>query len=101
MILKIIWSPLSLEQVKEIAQYIALDKVGAAEKWVDGLFGLVDGQIDNPEKGRVVPEINRPEIRELIYRKNFRVVYKLQDHSMQILIVKRFSQLLRDIDIES
>jgi plasmid stabilization system protein ParE len=98
---KIVWSPLSLEHVKELAQYIALDKVGAAEKWVDDLFSLVEGLADNPEKGRVVPETNQPLIRELIFRKSFRVVYKLENQKIQILIVKRFSQLLKESEIES
>ena len=42
--MKLKWSPLALERVKEIAQYIALDKPSAAENWVDGLFETVEHQ---------------------------------------------------------
>ena len=37
--MKIIWSPLAIERVSEIAEYIALDNPVAAEKWVDDIFG--------------------------------------------------------------
>ncbi len=33
--MKIIWSPLSIEQLSEISTYIAQDKPMAAENWVE------------------------------------------------------------------
>ena len=39
--MKIKWSPLSIERVTEIALYIANDKVGAADKWIDSVFSAV------------------------------------------------------------
>ena len=33
--MKIIWSPLSLERIVEIAKYIAEDKPGASNNWVE------------------------------------------------------------------
>ena len=40
--MKIVWSPLALERVEDIAQYIAEDKPDAAVKWVDELFFTVE-----------------------------------------------------------
>ena len=36
--MKIIWSPLALERVKEIAEYISQNNLSAAEKWVISIF---------------------------------------------------------------
>jgi len=54
---RIIWSPLSLERVAEIADYIARDNLTAAERWVDGIFKLVEPLEDLPKPGRIVPEL--------------------------------------------
>lgn len=55
--MRIVWSPLALERVKDIAQYIAEDKPSAAVEWVDGIFDTVERLSDFPESGRVVPEV--------------------------------------------
>jgi len=39
--MKIVWSPLALKRVQEIATYIAMDKPSAAEDWISGLFKAV------------------------------------------------------------
>jgi plasmid stabilization system protein ParE len=55
--MRIIWSPLSLQRIEEIADYIADDNISAAKKWVDETFGKVEGLNSNPEIGRMVPVI--------------------------------------------
>jgi plasmid stabilization system protein ParE len=42
--MKIIWSPLAIDRVSEIAEYIALDKPAAADNWINTLFSKV-GQL--------------------------------------------------------
>jgi plasmid stabilization system protein ParE len=90
--MKIIWSPLALERVQEIACYIARDKPSAAEKWVKDLFTLVGRVATQPRRCRIVPELNRPDIRELIHG-SYRVIYRLTD-SIHILTVRHGRQLL-------
>jgi len=55
--MKIIWSPLSLQRIQEISDYIALDNISSANNWIDIIFGKVDILKSNPEIGRIVPEI--------------------------------------------
>lgn len=43
--------------MSEIAEYIALDKPSAAEKWVDDIFNSVKRLEQFPESGRIIPEI--------------------------------------------
>ncbi len=56
--MKIIWSPLAVDRVAEIANYIAKDKPAAAEKCVENIFSKTQNLASFPEAGRMVPEIN-------------------------------------------
>ncbi len=91
--MKIIWSPLAIDRVAEIANYIAKDKPAAAEKWVDKIFSKVEGLISSPDLGRIVPEINKDQYREVIYG-NYRIVYRIEEKRISILTVRHGKQLL-------
>ena len=95
--MRIVWSPLALERVEDIAQYIAEDKPGAAVEWVDGIFDTVERLADFPEIGRVVPEVGGRRIREVIFGA-YRIIYSVRDQ-VDILTVRRSSQLLRMSEI--
>jgi addiction module RelE/StbE family toxin len=97
--LKITWSPLAAEQVRDIASYIALDKPSVAEQWIDKMFDSVEQLIDFPKSGRVVPELQINSIRELV-QGNYRVIYKIQDNSISVLTVKSYRQQLRSDEIK-
>lgn len=96
--MRIVWSPLALERVEDIAQYIAEDKPDAAIEWVDGLFSTVERLADFPESGRMVPEVGLRRIRELIFG-TYRVIYGVKDQ-IDILTVRRSSQLLRMSELD-
>ncbi len=91
--MRIVWSPLVLERVEDIALYIAEDNPEAAAKWVDDLFFAVEWLADFPESGRVVPKVGSRRIRELIFGA-YRVIYSVKSQ-VDILTVRRSSQLLR------
>lgn len=95
--MRIVWSPLALERVEDIVQYIAEDKPGAAVEWVDGIFDAVERLSDFPESGRVVPEVGGRRIREVIFG-TYRIIYSVRDQ-VDILTVRRSSQLLRMSEI--
>jgi toxin ParE1/3/4 len=90
--MRLVWSPLALTQVRDIARYIAKDKPSAAQKWVQRLFAAVERLPDQPLACRVVPELNRPDIREFIFG-NYRVIYRLRN-GLQVLVVRHGRQLL-------
>lgn len=78
---------MALRRVTEIVDYISRDRPDAAARWAEGLFALVDQLEAHPGRGRIVPEIGRPAIRELIYGE-YRIVYKVQATSVGILTVR-------------
>jgi len=97
--LKIIWSPLAVEQVRDIASYIALDKPTVALEWAENIFDSVEILIDFPKSGRIVPEINRKEIRELI-QGSYRIIYKIKPKEILVLVVKSGRQKLKENEIK-
>lgn len=92
--MKIVWAPLAIRRAYEAAAYIAGDKPEAALKWLDGLFAATDRLERFPESGRFVPEIGLPEYREIVYRRAYRIVYRLGNGQVSILTVRNLAQLL-------
>jgi toxin ParE1/3/4 len=91
--MKIIWSPLALDRVAEIAEYISQDNPTAAIDWVNRIFAKVGQVISFPESGRIVPETNHEKIRELIYG-DYRIIYRIEEKQISILTVRHGKQIL-------
>ncbi len=91
--MRIIWSPLAVDRASEIADYIAQDKPSAAEKWIDTVFSKVEYLKSSPEIGRIVPEINDSQFRELIYG-NYRIIYRIETKQISILTIRHGRQIL-------
>ncbi len=91
--MKIIWSPLAVDRVAEIAEYIAQDSPNSTEKWVESIFQVVERLEKFPKSGRVVPEIKQDDFREIIHG-NYRIIYRLQNEIVSILTVRHGRQLL-------
>lgn len=96
--MKVVWSPLALQRVEEIVQYIAADNPQAAAQWVEDLFATVGRLTDFPESGRIVPEVNSSRIREIIFG-TYRVIYSVKKQ-VEIMTVRRSSQLLRASEVD-
>jgi toxin ParE1/3/4 len=92
------WSPLAVERVVEIGEWIAADRPTAAGRVVEGLFAAVERLADFPESGRQVPEFERPDIREIIYRE-FRIIYRVNVDHVGILTVRHSLQLMDEADL--
>ncbi len=91
---QIIWTEPALFDVNEIAEYIALDKVGAARRWVNHVFKSV-GQLEQfPEVGRKPPELDDSTYREIIVNP-CRIFYRLDQDKAYILHVMRGERQLR------
>ena len=91
--MKIVWSPLAVDRVSEIAGYIAQDNPVAAESWINTVFRKVEDLKAFPESGRIVPETDNKTIRELIYG-NYRIIYRLEEKRLSVLTVRHGKQVL-------
>jgi toxin ParE1/3/4 len=91
---QIIWTEPALFDLNEIAEYIALDKVGAARRLVNHVFKSV-GQLEQfPEVGRKPPELDDSTYREIIVNP-CRIFYRLDQDKAFILHVMRGERQLR------
>ncbi len=98
--MKLLWTKESLSKLQEIETYIAADNPKAANELVNKIIFLAESLIDNPKKGRVVPELQISQIRELIH-KNYRLVYLLKRNSVEILTVFEGHRLVKSEEILS
>lgn len=87
------WSPLAIERVVEIGEWIAVDHPDSASRIVEGLFSAVERLADFPESGREVPEFERRDLREIIYRQ-YRIVYRVRMDCVDVLTVRHSLQLM-------
>jgi toxin ParE1/3/4 len=96
--LKLLWTEEALERLKEIEEYISRDNPVAAVEFIDKLISLTVTITDNPEQGRIVPELSIEFIRELLH-KNYRIVYLIKKRSIDVLTVFEGHQLLKKEEI--
>jgi plasmid stabilization system protein ParE len=92
--LKIKWSRDSVEDLKEIYQFIVLDSPYYARVFNDRIFEMVEHLEFFSEIGRRVPESDDPHVRELIY-KGYRIIYQIRENYLEIITVIHGSKLLK------
>lgn len=91
---KIVWSPRASNSLEEICAYIARDSEHYACVFAQRIVEAVEELVEFPDIGRIVPEYSEPALRERIVG-NYRVVYRLQSDTVQIVVVAHGSRLLR------
>lgn len=64
------------------------------ERLIAGVFSQVERLADFPESGRIVPEFNVPNLREIIHPP-FRIVYRMNVDRVRIVRVWRSERLLK------
>ena len=66
MALEIAWTEIAGEDVAETLAYIAVDDDEAARRWHQGIVAAVERAAEFPRSGRMVPELGRDDVREVI-----------------------------------
>ena len=90
---KVFWTDLAIQDLRSIFDYISKDSQGYATEQVERLINRVD-QLENfPESGRIVPEFNLDDTRELI-EGSYRIVYEVTPSSVRILRIHHSARLL-------
>jgi len=84
---RLVWSRLADRQVDEALAYIAADDAVAARRWLEELLERVAALRRFPDSGRVVPELGREEIRELLVG-SYRVIYRHRGDLVEIAVVR-------------
>lgn len=84
---RITWSPSARLDLLDLKDYISLDSPEIAKRFIASLFKAVERLEEFPLSGRVVPEFEDEQLREII-RKPCRIVYRLNSDNSVIEIVR-------------
>ncbi len=87
------WSLNSVKNLEEIADYISENSPFYAPVFISKIIQAVERLIDFPLSGRVVPEFENENIREIIFH-NYRIIYKINNSVIDISDVIHASRLI-------
>jgi toxin ParE1/3/4 len=90
------WTEHAVTQLAAIAEYISLDSPVYAEQVVDQLVRRLAQVQAFPESGRVVPELARAEVRELV-EAPYRVIYRVRPDAIEVVAVVHARQQLGEL----
>ncbi len=93
---KINWTEISRDDLKEIYDYIARDSKKYASITVSKIYQKTGELKKNVSIGRIVPEFNDPKIRELL-QGHYRIVYLvLNNAEIDVLRVYHSARIMDD-----
>jgi plasmid stabilization system protein ParE len=90
---EVAWSSSALEDVEAIAIYISRDSISYAAAVVKKILDSTNSLKDFPFLGRVVPEFEDENIRE-VFAYSYRIVYRIQGELITIASVIHGKRLL-------
>ena len=93
MTLRLRWTEQAVAQLGAIAEHIATTSPVYAEQGVDRIVHRLEQARQFPESGRMVPEYERPEIRELI-EVPYRVLYRAGPEAIEVVAILHSRQNL-------
>lgn len=89
------FSESALSDLRDIREWYAEQLVPeVGERLVAEVFSQVERLADHPESGRIVPEFNMVNLREIIHPP-FRIVYRLDGIRVRVVRVWRSERLLK------
>ena len=84
--IRVRWTEQAIADLEAIRDYVARDSAHYAALLVERLVASVDHVEHFPEIGRIVPEFQRPELREVL-RGSYRIVYRLASSGAEVITV--------------
>jgi len=93
---KVIWTDSAIQDLNDIGEYIAKDSEKYAQITINNLFDSANILETQPLIGKIVPEFENENIRELI-KGNYRIVYQIiSENRIDILTVHNCARLLEN-----
>ncbi len=90
---KIIWTEYALDCIERVASFIALDSEYYSKEFVHKIIEQIEALKTFSEMGRIVPELNDQNLRELVYQ-NYRIVYLVKNNSVNLIYIGHASKQL-------
>ena len=92
---KLTWSDDALTDIESIAKYIEKDSLVYAKAVVSKLFEKAEVLSAFPELGRVVPELNQDNVRE-IFVYSYRLIYEIDKETIIFINVLHGKRLIEN-----
>lgn len=83
--MEVVWTKKAVHSINNIVDYIAQDNYQAAAAWAHSVFKRTDQLTAQPRSGRIVPEYNDPDLRE-IFEGNYRIIYRIREAKNTVFI---------------
>src|SRR5687768_9111625 len=97
--IKVLWTENAIQDLLAIKEFISLDSPERAETWIGELYSAGQNLVTLPQRGRIVPEFDQENIRELLIE-NYRLVYRTKATTIEILTVSEGHRRLNKKDIK-
>ena len=94
---QVTWTEQALDDLDAICLFIARDAPGYAALFAQAVFRATERLVEFPFSGRVVPEIERQDTREIIVQ-SYRIIYRVMDEMVQIITVHHGSRPVGHFD---
>jgi toxin ParE1/3/4 len=82
----VIWSKPAQSDLKQIYDYISRDSKYYAKMVTQTIVDRTDALTEFPLRGRVVPEIGDPNVRE-VFVYSYRLIYEVKERGVEVLAV--------------
>ena len=92
--MKVAWSYVALGNLIEANKYISVENPEAARKVINDIYEAGNKIKAFPEKGRIVPELRRKNVRE-VFCYGHRIIYRIESKRIFVLTVLHMKQLLK------
>ena len=90
--MRVNWSRRSIKNLESIQGFIAISNPRNAEKFIMDLYDSIIATLqDFPKLGRIIPEIEDDNYREIIHG-NYRIMYRIMRKEIRILTVRNSKQ---------
>lgn len=96
--MRVAWTEHAYAQLDEAMAFIARDRPDVAMAWLERILDAGASLADLPDRGRVVPEAARADVRELIISP-YRLIYRRDEHAVTVTMVVHERRELTDEDI--
>ncbi|MEI8289954.1 MAG: type II toxin-antitoxin system RelE/ParE family toxin [Verrucomicrobiota bacterium] len=84
---KVILTPQSLDDLRGTVSFIAQDNPGRARSFGNELIDQALTLAELPERGRVVPEISEPSVREIVHRP-YRIICEIFPEQNAVYVLR-------------
>ena len=93
------WTEAAVADLEAISEYIALDSPAMVVAWIERLEKRALAAAEAPLAGRIVPELGREDIREVLLRSH-RIVYRVVADGIEVLTVFEGHRSFRSDEID-